>query len=321
MLDANSLKKCQEVISSLRENKPLWIPKNHFLHELSFFGKMDRNTNHSVSYIYPFIQTHSEFEEYMIIVKKTISACVDDSELEYCNAIWEEIIHDKYIRKSFCDANFSFEVSIQPVRYARYVVLKRLMELSKRSEGRDYWRAIYDFTEEEVNTFDNGYLKFHEKVISIMYGYVSGELRSAYATGVEAINRYKEILCDLLSVEKELVFKYLFDKDESTVKDIEWELVTANEISDILITNRNDETLSERAFVTELLKLYINYSDSSKGCVSLVYRFTRSSFIANDIERKTIQRCWESLCKAIRDGKHAHDRYLKLVSESDLGAK
>lgn len=36
-------------------------------------------------------------------------------------------------------------------------------------------------------------------------------------------------------------------------------MIAANEILDVLITNRNDETLSERAFVSELLKLYMKY--------------------------------------------------------------
>ena len=320
MLNADSLKRCYDVISSLRDNKPLWIPKASLLNDLSFYKVSYNYKTKPASFIYSIIHTHSEFEEYMSVVKKSIDGYVKISDLDYCNAVWKEIIDDKYIRKSFNDAGFPFDCSIQPDRYARYVILTRLLELSNNKERFDYWHALYDFSKVEVETFENSYLQFHEKLVSIMYGYESGELRTAYVNGVDAIKKYKSLLENLIVVEKELVFKYLFDK--KIHRDIEWDMIAANEILDVLITNRNDETLSERAFVSELLKLYMKYSiNGNRSFVSLVYRFTRASFIVNDIERKTIQRCWESLCRAMRDGEHAHDRYFKMENETVSGTK
>ncbi|MHB6977356.1 hypothetical protein ACYCIH_05980, partial [Klebsiella pneumoniae] len=101
MLNADSLKRCYDVISSLRDNKPLWIPKASLLNDLSFYKVSYNYKTKPASFIYSIIHTHSEFEEYMSVVKKSIDGYVKISDLDYCNAVWKEIIDDKYIRKSF----------------------------------------------------------------------------------------------------------------------------------------------------------------------------------------------------------------------------
>lgn len=42
-------------------------------------------------------------------------------------------------------------------------------------------------------------------MIAIMYGYISGELRIAYANGADSISKYKILLKQLAEIESEFV--------------------------------------------------------------------------------------------------------------------
>lgn len=252
----------------------------------------------STDEILKLIKTHDEFEEYFSIVKHSITKLASDEDLFFCNEIWSEISNDRYISKSFDIAKIPSKCPIEPCRYSRYILLNSLIEKCGGAVEFDYWRSLFDFSETELLVFRNAYLKFHERLLELMYGYASGELRIAYSSGIETISRYKALLAEMSIIEKTEVFKYLFEGNSMITSGFDWKRMELDGIAGSIITTRNDESLSERAFVTELLKLFMYHGESN--FVSAVYKFTRSNFITKDIERKTIQRCWESMCKVIK---------------------
>lgn len=306
MLNAGSLKNCHKVISTIRHKQLLWVPKRHLCTQLSFYK--GRAPIHPGA-VQELIKTHDDFHEYLSIIDKGITEYLPKENLVSCNEVWDAIRSDKYIKQSLIKSNIPFDITIEPVRYVKYRILAGRLKNPENNRMYDYWKELYDFNKNEIDVFNHAYLRFHERLIAIMYGYVSGELRIAYANGADSISKYKILLKQLAEIESEFVFKYVFDGGRKLITDLEWDLMIADNVSDFIVTNRNDETLSERALVTELLKIFMEYGEGN--CVSAVYRFTRSAFIENDIERKTIQRCWESLCKALEVRDSARAAYVQ----------
>lgn len=306
MLNTGSLKNCHKVISTICRKELLWVPKRNLCTQLSFY---DGRTPIPPEAVHGLIKTHDDFHEYLSVIDQGITEYLPKESLVSCNDVWNSTRADKYIKQSLTKSNIPFEIAIEPVRYVKYRILAGRLKSSENNRMYDYWKELYDFSKDEIDSFNHAYLRFHERLIAIMYGYISGELRIAYANGADSISKYKILLKQLAEIESEFVFKYVFDGSRKLITDLEWDLMIADNVSEFIVTNRNDETLSERALVTELLKVFMEYGEGN--CVSAVYRFTRSAFIENDIERKTIQRCWESLCKAVEARDSARSAYVQ----------
>lgn len=302
MVSINSLNKCYDIVSRLDNVSPLWIPGWGDAGKLSFVsGKYDSqqwlNEKDKSGVIYQLISTHENFEEYIECVKNRYSKFVTDSDVNFCNEIIARVFSDKYIDKSFEIGGVTVLRKIEPLRFVRFMCFKKLISNLKSSRSFTYWQEINDFTDMEYLLFNGRPYKFHKRFLNVLCGYVSGDIRNAYADGGSVLDRYEALLTEICELENSPVFKYVSNYRLGVTNGDGMRLTylvnRIHEAKEGIISTRNDGFLNERAFVIELLKLFHEYGCSNP--TSAIYRFTRSSLLENDIERKTIQRCWESL--------------------------
>lgn len=302
MISSDSLKKCYDVISLLDNSNPLWIPSYAEVKRLSFISNQYdlqqwvKEKNKS-SAIFRLIETHEHFEEYVHQLKFSYNRIATDDDIVFCNEVLTEIFNDKYIDQALNNLSITIIRKIDPLRYVRFMSFNRLITNLKSTDSFAYWQDINDFTDLESQVFNGRPFKFHKRFINIIYGYVSGDIRKAYAEGLAVLDRYETLLTELCSLEQSSIFNYLPERRIGVTFGDEMSLAylikRIHDAKEGIISTRNDSFLTERAFVTELLKLFHEYGRGNP--TAAVYRFTRSSLLENDIERKTIQRCWESL--------------------------
>ncbi|EAO9965153.1 hypothetical protein QWQ33_004186 [Salmonella enterica] len=302
MVNADSLKRCFEFIKKIDDSSPLWIPSYSEAKNLSFIsGKYDFrrwiDERNKIDSIYSNIKTHEDFEELLHHLEQKNETICSHQEISFCNDILSEILNDRHIARALLDGGVVILPVIEPNRYIKFRALNRIISGVQRADIFAYWQQINDFTDKERELFNGKPYKFHKKLVYIMYGYVSGEIRQAYAEGIETLDKYKQLLKEICELEKNSLFSYLTERHGRVFHGEDDILMTV--LAEIdkakagVISTRNDNSLAERAFVTELLKLFYTYGGSNP--TSAVYRFTRTNFMLNDIERKTIQRCWDSL--------------------------
>lgn len=233
MLNTGSLKNCHKVISTICRKELLWVPKRNLCTQLSFY---DGRTPIPPEAVHGLIKTHDDFHEYLSVIDQGITEYLPKESLVSCNDVWNAIRADKYIKQSLTKSNIPFEIAIEPVRYVKYRILAGRLKSSENNRMYDYWKELYDFSKDEIDSFNHAYLRFHERLIAIMYGYISGELRIAYANGADSISKYKILLKQLAEIESEFVFKYVFDGSRKLITDLEWDLIIADNVSEFIVT-------------------------------------------------------------------------------------
>ncbi|WP_449543824.1 hypothetical protein [Enterobacter ludwigii] len=302
MVNADSLKKCFEIIKKIDGSNPLWIPSYTEAKNLSFISdKYDFrrwvDERNKTDAIYNNIKRYEDFDELLSHLEQKNETICSNEEITFCNDILSKIFNDRYIARALLDGGVVILPVIDPNRYAKFKALNRVISGVHTADMFVYWQQINDFTDSERELFNGRPYKFHKRLVYIMYGYASGEIRQAYADGIETLDKYKQLLKEVCELEKNRLFSYLpewhgrvFHGEDDILMSV---LAEIDKARAGIISTRNDNSLAERAFVTELLKLFYTYGGSNPA--SAVYRFTRSNFMQNDIERKTIQRCWDSL--------------------------
>jgi len=290
--DSKALEECCSVIDNIRESGGLWLVGYNQSRGLSFSSKTE-----SPYKAIDLIKTYSHFDEYICAVESCIDERYPIDDLSLCNKVWCGIIQNKRISKSFSNSNIKPLSIIDPKRYAKYKLVSKLMARAKNNNNEDeykYWYSIFDFSDEEHDNFCHQYLLFQQRLIRIIWGYVSGNLKDAYAYGSEVLELYKSAMSELFKVRNHHIFKFLhvdyFDSDALMLQE---NIKKIDNMKRYIVTTRNDDTLQERALAVELLKLFRDFGN--ERVVSGVYNFMRAEFIENDIDRKTIQRCFDAL--------------------------
>ncbi|CVB83723.1 MULTISPECIES: hypothetical protein [Serratia] len=290
--DSMVLEKCCSIIDNIRESGGLWLAGYHQSRGLSFSSKTE-----SPHKAIDLIKEYSHFDEYICAVESCIDERYPIDNLSLCNKVWSDIIQNKRISKSFSNSNIKPLSTIDPKRYAKYKIISKLMARAKNNKNEDeykYWYSIFDFSDEEHDNFCHQYLLFQQRLMRIIWGYVSGNLKDAYVNGSEALELYKSAMSELFKVRNHHVFKFLhldyFDSDTLMLQE---NIKNIDNMKRYIVTTRNDDTLQERALAVELLKLFRDFGN--ERVVSGVYNFMRAEFIENDIDRKTIQRCFDAL--------------------------
>lgn len=292
--DTKTLERCCSIIDNIRDSSSSLYYRVGFrkLRKLSFTSGADLSS-HAID----FIKEHSHLEEYLGVVEESIDECFPASDLAFCNKIWGDIIKNKRISKGFACSDIRPLMIIDIKRYARYRVISSLLSKAKKSNENDeyvYWYSLNDFSDDEHNHFYSQYLLFQQRLLRIIWGYVSGNLKEAYANGGEALELYKSALSELFKVRGHDVFKFLhIDNIDNDASILQANIKKIDDMKKYIVTTRNDDTLQERALAVELLKLFREFGNEK--VVSGVYNFMRADFINNDIDRKTIQRCFDAL--------------------------
>lgn len=306
MLDAESLKKCYEIISRLDNSRPLWIPSYTEARNLSFISKVYDfrdwvNERNKFDIIFNNIKTYDDFEEFIDHLSRKIEQITSDDEVRFCNEVLSCIFNDRHISRAIKDGGVIVIPNVNPQRYVRFIAIKRILSKVQTVDMFAFWQKVNNFSDIERELFNGRPFKFHKRLIHIMYGYASGDIRIAYANGIDILDKYKKLLAEVCTLEKNIFFSYLPEWQGSVFYGNDEKLLGAlREIDKAragVISSRNDNSLAERAFVAELLKLFYEYGNTSP--TAAVYRFTRSNFMLSDVERKTIQRCWDSLSLSI----------------------
>ncbi|UJD93742.1 hypothetical protein FS593_05255 [Lelliottia amnigena] len=306
MVNADSLKKCFEIIKKIDDSNPLWIPSYSEANSLSFIsGKYNLrrwiDERNKIDAIYNNIKTYEDFDEFLHHVEQKNESVCSYEEISFCNEVLSKILNDRYIARALLDGGVVILPVIEPNRYVKFRALNRVISGVHTPDIFAYWQQINDFTDKERELFNGRPYKFHKRLVYIMYGYASGEIRQAYADGIETLDKYKQLLKEICDIEKSNLFSYLpewhgrvFHGEDDMLMNV---LAEIDKAKAGVISTRNDNSLAERALVAELLKIFYTYGGSNP--TSAVYRFTRSNFMLNDVERKTIQRCWESLSSSM----------------------
>lgn len=290
--DSKTLERCCFTIDKIRDLLPHYRIGFRAVGKLSFTSGADLSS-HAID----FIKEYSHLEEYLGVVEGSIDEKFPASDLSLCNKIWSDIIRDKRISKGFACSGIKPLMVIDIKRYARYRAISSLLSKAKKNNKKDeydYWYSLNNFNDDEHNYFYSQYLLFQQRLLRIIWGYVSGNLKEAYANGGEALELYKSALSELFKVREHDVFKFLhidyFNNDTSI---LQANIKNIDDMKKYIVTTRNDDTLQERALAVELLKLFREFGNEK--VVSGVYNFMRADFINNDIDRKTIQRCFDAL--------------------------
>lgn len=290
--DSKTLERCCSIIDNIRDSLPFYRIGFRKVGELSFTSGVDLSSD-----VIDFIKEYSHLEEYLGVVEEGIDEQFPASDLLLCNKIWSDIIKDKRISKGFACSDIKPLRVIDIKRYSRYRAISRLLSKAKKNNKKDeytYWYAINNFNDDEHSQFYSQYLLFQQRLLRIIWGYISGNLKEAYANGGEALELYKAALSELFKVRDHDVFKFLhidyFNNDTSI---LQANIKNIDDMKKYIVTTRNDDTLQERALAVELLKLFREFGN--ERIVSGVYNFMRADFINNDIDRKTIQRCFDAL--------------------------
>ncbi|EAO9321585.1 TPA: hypothetical protein ACXISN_003450 [Salmonella enterica subsp. enterica serovar Horsham] len=207
MVNADSLKRCFEFIKKIDDSSPLWIPSYSEAKNLSFIsGKYDFrrwiDERNKIDSIYSNIKTHEDFEELLHHLEQKNETICSHQEISFCNDILSEILNDRHIARALLDGGVVILPVIEPNRYIKFRALNRIISGVQRADIFAYWQQINDFTDKERELFNGKPYKFHKKLVYIMYGYVSGEIRQAYAEGIETLDKYKQLLKEICELEK-----------------------------------------------------------------------------------------------------------------------